>query len=92
MLVSGVEQSDSHTCYTYTCIYSSFKFFSHVGFYIVLSRVPCATQQATASQLSYFTHSSYMLVSLCYSASSFYKALYGMVVKDFGVTLPEFKS
>ena len=32
-----------------------------------------------------------MLVGVRYAASSFYKALYGIVVKDFGVGLPEFK-
>ena len=40
--------------YTYTCIHSFlFRFFSHRGYYRVLSRVPCAIQQVLISYLSY---------------------------------------
>ena len=43
MLVSGIQQSDS-VIYTYIYIYISFfRFFSIIGHYRVLSRVPCST-------------------------------------------------
>ena len=38
VLVLAIQQSD---CYTYS---SFFKFFSHVDYYRILSRVPCAIQ------------------------------------------------
>ena len=41
VLVSGVQQSDS---VLYICVFILFKFFSHLGCYTTLSRVPCAIQ------------------------------------------------
>ena len=41
MLVSGVQQSDQLRAYVYLFF---FKLFSHLGCYIILSRVPCAIQ------------------------------------------------
>ena len=43
MLVSGVQQSDS-VIYTHYIYLFFFRFFSHIGYYIVLSRVPRAMQ------------------------------------------------
>ena len=49
VLVSGVQQSES-VIYTHT---STLRFFSHVGHYRVLHRVPCAIQQILFSYLFY---------------------------------------
>ena len=46
VFISGVQQSDS-VIHTYMCGYIYiffFSFFSHMGHYRVLSRVPCAIQ------------------------------------------------
>ena len=49
VLVSGVQQSES-VIHTHT---STLRFFSHVGHYRVLHRVPCAIQQILFSYLFY---------------------------------------
>ena len=49
--VSGVQQSESHI-YIYPLFllfFFFFRFFSHIGHYRVLSRVPCAIQQVLIS-------------------------------------------
>ena len=51
VLVSGVQHSDSVIC-THTCLFFS-RFFSIIGYYRVLSRVPCAIQQVLVDYLSY---------------------------------------
>ena len=50
MLVSGVQHSDSVTHTQYPLL---FIFFSHIGHYGVLSRVPCAIQLVLTSYLFY---------------------------------------
>ena len=53
----------------YTQIYSSFGFFSHIGHYRVLSRVPCAINCINRSLLViYFTYSG-MDMCVCQSQS-----------------------
>ena len=39
MLVSGVQQSDSVIC---VCIFILFQIFSHIGYNIIVSKVPSA--------------------------------------------------
>ena len=50
VLISSVQQHDSFT-YTYRSIF--FRFFSFIGYYKILSRVPCAIQQVLLGYLFY---------------------------------------
>ena len=50
VLVSAVQQSESAKLYIYPRF---FRFFSHIGHYRVLSRVPCAIPQVLISYLFY---------------------------------------
>ena len=55
--VSNVQQSDSEYIYiyTYVCIYIYFffRFFSIIGYYMILNRVPYAVQQDLVVYLFY---------------------------------------
>ena len=59
MLVSGIQQSDSHIyirVYIYIYIYAYiffFRFFSIIGYYKILNIVPCAIQQVLVVYLFY---------------------------------------
>ena len=50
VLVLDVQQSES-VVYKHMYIFFFFRFFSHIGRYRVLSRVPCATQRVLISYL-----------------------------------------
>ena len=55
VLVSGVQQNDS---VVHTLLF--FRFFSLIGYYKILSRVPCAIEKVF---VNYFIHSSvYLLI------------------------------
>ena len=61
VLVSGVQQSGSAIH-----IYFFFRFFSHIGYYRLLSRVPCVIQQALVVVESISsTTISYIVVCIC---------------------------
>ena len=66
MLVSGVQESDSalYICMYVYNIYISpfiFRFFSHIGYYRIMSTIPCAT--VSPCWLSIL----YIVVCICYS-------------------------
>ena len=50
VLVSGVQQSDSAV---HIHIYIPYRFFSHIGYHRILSRVPCAIQWVLVDCLFY---------------------------------------
>ena len=54
MLVSGVQQRES-VIHIYISTLCFFRFFSHIGRYRVLSRVPCARQQVLISYFIYYS-------------------------------------
>ena len=61
MFVSGVQESES---VMHIHISSLFRFFSHIGHYRVLSRVPCTIQQVLISYLFYIQSCVYVSRSL----------------------------
>ena len=50
MLVSGIQQSDS-VIHIHIYIFFFFEFFSHLGYYQILSRVPHAIQEVLVGYL-----------------------------------------
>ena len=66
LLVSAVQQSESVIHYIYPLF---FRFFSHIGHYRVLSRVPCAIQQVLISYLCFLIDLYWSIIASQYCVS-----------------------